>query len=139
ALAAIGQRATGVVVEGVKPALRTRIAAAVHARGPLWLRQRRSGALAELSVGHVDAMESYHAGYLPARAETALVPVAIRVAVFCVDWVAGLVLLLTAPLVPMFMMLVGWGAEAAGRRQLVALSRAGAHFADRLRGLDLIR
>ena len=139
ALAAAGQHATAAVAEGVKPVLRARIAAAVHARGPLWLRRRRSGALAELSVGHVDAMEGYYAGYLPARVETALVPPAILVAVSCADWVAGLVLLLTAPLVPVFMMLAGWGAEAAGRRQLVALSRAGAHFADRLRGLDLIR
>ena len=139
ALTAVGQRAAASVAEGVKPALRARIAAAVHARGPSWLRGQRSGALAELSVGHVDALDGYYAGYLPARAETMLVPIAILVAVFCVDWVAGLVLLVTAPLVPVFMMLVGWGAEAAGRRQLVALSRAGAHFADRLRGLDLIR
>jgi ATP-binding cassette, subfamily C, bacterial CydD len=138
-LAGIGQHASIDVVEGVRPLLRARIAAAVHARGPLWLRRRHGGALAELSVGHVDAMEGYYAGYLPARTETAWVPVAILAAVMWADWIAGLVLLLTAPLIPVFMMLAGWGAEAAGRRQLGALARAGAHFADRLRGLDLIR
>jgi ATP-binding cassette, subfamily C, bacterial CydD len=138
-LAGIGQRASIDVVEGVRPLLRARIAAAAHARGPLWLRRRRGGALAELSIGHVDAMEDYYAGYLPARTETKWVPVAILAAVMWADWIAGLVLLLTAPLIPLFMMLAGWGAEAAGRRQLGALARAGAHFADRLRGLDLIR
>lgn len=139
ALGAFAQHASIDVVEGVRLRLRSRIASAVHARGPLWLRGQRSGALAELSVGHVDAMEGYYAGYLPARAEAIFVPPVILVAVFCVDWIAGLVLLFTAPLVPLFMMLAGWGAEAAGRRQLLALARAGAHFADRLRGLDLIR
>ena len=49
------------------------------------------------------------------------------------------VLLLTMPLVPIFMMLVGWGAQAASQRQLQALTRMGGHFADRLRGLGLIR
>lgn len=138
-LAGVGQRASVDVVEGVRSALRLRIAAAVQARGLLWLRRQRSGALAELSVGHVDATEGYYAGYLPARTETMWVPVAILAAVMLADWIAGLILLLTAPLIPLFMMLVGWGAEAAGRRQLGALARAGAHFADRLRGLDLIR
>src|SRR5690606_9853445 len=66
-------------------------------------------------------------------------PAALLLAVFAADWVAGLLLLFTAPLVPLFQMLVGWGAEAAGRSQLQALARAGAHFGDRLRGLDLVR
>jgi len=111
----------------------------VLARGPHWVGQRRKGALVELSMAHVDALDGYFAGYLPARTEVAWVPAALLACVFAVDWMAGLVLLLTAPMVPVFMMLVGWGAEAAGRGQLLALARAGAHFGDRLRGLDLIR
>ncbi|KAF1710454.1 thiol reductant ABC exporter subunit CydD [Pseudoxanthomonas kalamensis DSM 18571] len=139
ALGHAAQRLAATVAEALKSGLRTRLAAAVLARGPLWLRGQRSGALAELSVAHVDATEGHYTGFLPARTEAVWVPLPILLAVFAVDWVAGLVLLLTAPLVPVFMMLVGWGAEAAGRRQLLALARAGAHFADRLRGLDLIR
>ncbi|TDK32900.1 thiol reductant ABC exporter subunit CydD [Luteimonas terrae] len=133
------QRVQADVVESVLARMRVDIATAIAARGPVWLRGRRSGALVALSTSHVDATANYFGGYLVARAETLLVPVAILVAVFCVDWVVGLLLLLTAPLAPMFMMLIGMGAETAGRRQLVALARAGAHFTDRLRGLDLIR
>lgn len=134
-----GQRLQADVVESVIAHLRAGLAGAVAARGPVWLRGRRSGALVALSTGHVDATAGYYGGYLVARAEIALVPVAILVAVFAADWIVGLVLLLTAPLAPIFMMLIGKGAESAGRRQLAALARAGAHFTDRLRGLDLIR
>lgn len=134
-----GQRLQADVVESVIAHLRAGLAGAVAARGPVWLRSRRSGALVALSTGHVDATAGYYGGYLVARAEIALVPVAILVAVFAADWIVGLVLLLTAPLAPIFMMLIGKGAESAGRRQLAALARAGAHFTDRLRGLDLIR
>lgn len=134
-----GQRLQADVVESVIAHLRAGLAGAVSARGPVWLRSRRSGALVALSTGHVDATAGYYGGYLVARAEIALVPVAILIAVFAADWIVGLVLLLTAPLAPIFMMLIGKGAESAGRRQLAALARAGAHFTDRLRGLDLIR
>lgn len=138
-LAWSGQRLQADVVESVLARLRVGLATAVADRGPLWLRGQRSGALVALSTGHVDATAGYYGGYLTARAETMAVPLAILAAVFAVDWIVGLVLLLTAPLAPFFMMLIGMGAETAGRRQLAALARAGAHFTDRLRGLDLIR
>lgn len=139
ALVRYAQAAAATVAESVKARLRTRLAQQSLARGPLWLRGRRKGALVELSMGQVDALDGYYAGYLPARAEVMSVPVALLVAVAAADWVAGLLLLLTAPMIPLFQMLVGWGTEAAGRSQLQALARASAHFADRLRGLDLVR
>ncbi len=134
-----GQRASADVVETTVERMRTGLARAAIARGPVWLRGQRSGALVALSTGHVEATAPYYGGYLVARAEVACVPVVVLAAVFAADWIVGLVLLLTAPLAPVFMMLIGMGAETAGRRQLAALARAGAHFTDRLRGLDLIR
>lgn len=135
----LGQYVGAGVVEAVQARMRVDIATALHAHGPAWLRQRHGSTLAESSLGHVDATEGYYAGYLPARAECLWVPLPILLMVFMVDWVAGLALLSTVPLILLFMLLVGRGAEAAGRAQLQALARAGAHFADRLRGLDLIR
>lgn len=126
-------------VEAIRADLRSGLIRRLLAHGPLWLRQRRSGQLAELMGTHADAVEGYFGGYLLARAEVVAVPLALLAAVFCVDRVAGAVLLVTLPLIPVFMMLVGWGAEAASRRQLKALARMGGHFADRLRGLGVIR
>ena len=138
-LARVAQGAAASVAEAIKLRLRAKLAEQALARGPLWLRGGRKGALVELSMAQVEALDGHYAGYLPARAEVVCVPVVLLLAVSMADWVAGLLLLLTAPLVPLFQMLVGWGAEAAGRGQLQALARAGAHFGDRLRGLDLMR
>ncbi|MCH6483860.1 thiol reductant ABC exporter subunit CydD [Pseudoxanthomonas sp. LH2527] len=126
-------------VERIRIDLRARIARGLVARGPVWVRSQQSGALAERMGAHVDALEGYFGGFVPLRAEIVGVPLAILLAAFVVDRTVGLVLLLTMPLVPAFMMLVGWGAQAASQRQLQALTRMGGHFADRLRGLGLIR
>jgi len=138
-LARVGQDAAGDVAEAARHALRGRLWRSMQAHGPRWPRARRSGALAELPMGHAGAAGGYHAGYRLARAEVSAVPVMLLMAVFMADPVPGLLLLLAAPLVPAFMVLVGWGAEAASREQLDALARMGGRFADRLRGLGLIR
>lgn len=133
------RRLADLAVERIRIDLRARIARGIVARGPVWVRSQQSGALAERMGAHVDALEGYFGGFVPLRAEVVGVPLAILLAVFFVDRTVGLVLLLTMPLVPVFMMLVGWGAQAASQRQLQALTRMGGHFADRLRGLGLIR
>ncbi|PPU20336.1 thiol reductant ABC exporter subunit CydD [Xanthomonas arboricola] len=138
-LNAWAQSLTGEVADVARRELRARIARRLVQHGPVWLRRQRSGELGELSLAHTDALEGYFVGYQLARIEMLLVPPLILIAVFSVDWVVGLVLLATAPLIPFFMMLVGWGAEAAGRDQLSELARMGGHFADRLKGLGLLR
>lgn len=138
-LGACAQRAAGEVADAAKFELRRRVYRRLLQRGPLWLRGQRNGELGELLLAHGDALDGYYAGYQPARLEVSVVPLLILLAVGWSDWVVGLLLLCTAPLVPIFMMLVGWGAEAAGRRQLRELARMGGHFADRLKGLGLLR
>ena len=135
----ISRRLADAAVETIRVDLRSGLIRRLLGHGPLWLRQHRSGELAELMGTHADAMEGYFGGYLLARAEVIAVPLALLAAVFCVDRVVGTILLATLPLIPVFMMLVGWGAEAASRQQLKALARMGGHFADRLRGLGVIR
>ncbi|QNH12525.1 ATP-binding cassette domain-containing protein [Xanthomonas sp. SI] len=138
-LGACAQRAAGDVADAAKFELRRRVYRRLLQRGPLWLRGQRNGELGELLLAHGDALDGYYAGYQPARLEVSVVPLLILLTVGWSDWVVGLLLLFTAPLVPIFMMLVGWGAEAAGRRQLRELARMGGHFADRLKGLGLLR
>ncbi|UYK78750.1 thiol reductant ABC exporter subunit CydD [Xanthomonas sacchari] len=138
-LGVAAQRAAGDVADAAKLELRRRVYRQLLQRGPLWLRGQRNGELGELLLAHGDALDGYYAGYRPARWEVSVVPLLIVLAVAWSDWVVGLILLFTAPLVPIFMMLVGWGAEAAGRRQLRELARMGGHFADRLKGLGLLR
>jgi len=133
------QAAAGDVADAARLALRERVYQRLLGRGPLWLRQQRTGELGELMLAHSDAIENYYSGYQPVRIEVVVVPLLIAIAVAWTDWVIALILLFTAPLVPFFMMLVGWGAEAAGRAQLGELARMSGHFADRIKGLGLLR
>ena len=133
------QAAAGDVADAARLALRERVYQRLLGRGPLWLRQQRTGELGELMLAHADAIENYYSGYQPVRIEVVVVPLLIAIAVAWTDWVIALILLFTAPLVPFFMMLVGWGAEAAGRAQLGELARMSGHFADRIKGLGLLR
>ena len=138
-LASGTQGAAGRVADAAKLAMRQRIYRQLHGNGPLWLRGQRGGELGELMLSHTEAVDGYYAGFLPVRTEMVVVPLAIAVAVASVNWVIAVILLFTGPLVPVFMMLVGWGAEAAGRDQLKQMARLGGHFADRLKGLGLLR
>jgi len=138
-LGSVTQAAAGDVADAARLALRERVYRRLLGRGPLWLRQQRTGELGELMLAHADAIENYYAGYQPVRIEVVVVPLLIALAVAWTDWVVALILVFTAPLVPFFMMLVGWGAEAAGRAQLGELARMSGHFADRIKGLGLLR
>ncbi|TDB26927.1 thiol reductant ABC exporter subunit CydD [Stenotrophomonas sp. ATCM1_4] len=138
-LGGLTQSAAGDVADSARLALREQVYRRLMARGPLWQRRQRSGELGELLLAHGDAIEGYYAGFQPVRVEVVVVPLLIAVAVAWVDWVVAVIFLFTAPLVPFFMMLVGWGAEAAGRAQLGELARMSGHFADRIKGLGLLR
>jgi len=102
---------------------------------PDWSAERASGAVSAAIVDQADALEGFLGRFLPAMIQATLLPVAFAVVVMPIDWVAGLLLFVTAPLIPVFMSLAGWGAEAAKRSEAVAFARLSAYFADRLRGI----
>ncbi|MCK9530166.1 MAG: thiol reductant ABC exporter subunit CydD [Gammaproteobacteria bacterium] len=123
----------------VKLALRQRLYRHVQALGPAFLHGERSGELSSLLVDGVEKLEAYYARFLPHMAITALVPLAILAFVFPLDWVSGLVMLLTAPLIPLFMILIGKGAERLNQKQWRQLARMSAHFLDVIQGLTTLK
>lgn len=125
--------------ESVKFRLRTALVGNLLGRKPVWTAARPSGALSGLVVEQVDALEGYLVRYLPAMVQAAVLPIAFAVVLLPVDWVVGLLFLVTAPVIPVFMALAGWGAEAASRAQANALARLSGRFADRLRGLVTLK
>jgi ATP-binding cassette subfamily C protein CydD len=134
-----GERAGADAAERIKRHVRQSLFARMVAKGPYWSRGKASGELASAVVDQVEALDGFFAKYLPAMAAAAMLPVAFSVLLLPVDVVAGLVLLITAPLIPLFMALVGWGAEGASRRHLRAFARLSGFFADRLRGLSTLK
>ena len=119
--------------------LRGELLAHIQRLGPLWLRGQQRGDLVNSLVNGIEALEAYFARYLPTARVTALVPAAILLAVFPVDWISGTILLLTAPLIPLFMWLVGRGAEDMNQQQWLRLARLSARFLDTLQGLSTLR
>lgn len=135
----VGERAGASAAESIKRQVREALFARLLARGPQWSRGQASGELASAMIEQVEALDGFFAKYLPAMGAAAILPVAFSVIVLPFDVVSGLLLLVTAPLIPLFMALVGWGAEAASRRHLQAFGRLSGFFADRLRGLATLK
>jgi ATP-binding cassette subfamily C protein CydD len=134
-----GERAGADASERIKRHVRQSLFKRLLMQGPNWSRGKASGELASAVVDQVEALDGFFAKYLPAMAAAAMLPVAFSVVLFPVDVIAGLVLLITAPLIPLFMALVGWGAQGASRRHLRAFARLSGFFADRLRGLSTLK
>ena len=123
----------------VKLALRDRVYRHMQAAGPSWLAGQRSGALAEDLTRGVEGLEAYYARYLPAMTLTALIPLAILLVVLPLDWLSGLVLLVTAPMIPLFMVLIGRSVETLNQQQWRTLARMGAHFLDVIQGITTLK
>ena len=119
--------------------LRARLLTRAQALGPLGLRAQASGDLITRLVDGVDAVLPYFVRYLPQVSTAALVPLLLALFVFPADWISGLILLLTAPLIPFFIVLVGNAAERASRQRYAQLTRLGAAFMDALGGLSTLR
>ncbi|MCX7707500.1 MAG: ABC transporter transmembrane domain-containing protein, partial [Anaerolineae bacterium] len=123
----------------VKRTLRARLMAHLLALGPAYTRGERTGELVNTATEGVETLDAYFSQYLPQVALAAIVPLAFLVVVFPRDPLSGVVLLLTAPLIPLFMVLIGSVADALTRRQWNALSRMSAHFLDVLQGLTTLK
>ncbi len=144
----VGVRALlGYVAEVAGSAAAERIMARVRiglfshmlAQSPQWSRSRASGALNAAIVDQTDALEPFFSKFLPAMAQATILPLAFAAIVLPVDVTIGMLLLVTAPLIPVFMALAGWGAEAAKRSEAAAFTRLSAYFSDRLRGLVTLK
>ena len=132
----IGARAIAV---RVKSDLRRRLFAHIQALGPLYVRGQRAGELTAAAVEGVEALDPYFSQFLPQVLVTALVPLTILLFVFPQDWPSGAVMLLTVPMIPLFMVLIGKGAEFATRRQYRMLGQLSAQLLDTLYGLTTLK
>ncbi|MGL6513802.1 heme ABC transporter permease/ATP-binding protein CydD [Aeromonas hydrophila] len=123
----------------VRQAIRELVLTRLGRLGPAYIQRRPAGSWASLLLEQIENMQDFFSRYLPQMAIAVFIPVVILVAVFPVNWAAGLILLGTAPLIPLFMILVGVGAADANRRNFQALARLSGHFLDRLKGLRTLQ
>ncbi|MEZ9398713.1 cysteine/glutathione ABC transporter permease/ATP-binding protein CydD [Vibrio splendidus] len=107
--------------------------------GPAYIKGKPAGTWATLLLEQVEDMQDFFSRYLPQMSLSVMIPFIILVVVFPVNWAAGLIFLVTAPLVPLFMALVGMKAADANRKNFKALQRLSGHFYDRLQSMTTIR
>ncbi|MFJ5876349.1 thiol reductant ABC exporter subunit CydD [Streptomyces sp. NPDC093088] len=123
----------------VKSELRGRLLVRAAALGPGWLGGQRTGSLIALATRGVDALDDYFARYLPQLGLAVVVPVAVLARIVTEDWVSAAIIVVTLPLIPLFMILIGWYTQARMDRQWKLLSRLSGHFLDVVAGLPTLK
>ncbi|MFE9862857.1 thiol reductant ABC exporter subunit CydD [Streptomyces sp. NPDC005506] len=123
----------------VKSELRRRLLDRAAELGPDWLSGQRTGSLVALATRGVDALDDYFARYLPQLGLAVVVPVAVLARIVTEDWVSAAIIVVTLPLIPLFMILIGWATQSRMDRQWQLLSRLSGHFLDVVAGLPTLK
>jgi len=119
--------------------LRAAVVAALAARSPLDRSRPASGLAASALAEQAETVVPYLVRYQSARWRVRVVPLLILLCVAPLSWVAALVLVVAAPMIPLFMAIVGWRAKAASEAQMLEAGGMNAFLLDRLRGLSTLR
>ncbi|MFH9061111.1 thiol reductant ABC exporter subunit CydD [Streptomyces coeruleorubidus] len=123
----------------VKSELRGRLLERAAQLGPGWLSGQRTGSLVALATRGVDALDDYFSRYLPQLGLAVVVPVAVLARIVTEDWVSAAIIVGTLPLIPVFMVLIGWATQSRMDRQWQLLSRLSGHFLDVVAGLPTLK
>ncbi|GKX50908.1 cysteine/glutathione ABC transporter membrane protein/ATP-binding protein [Budvicia aquatica] len=123
----------------IRQRIRRQVLDKLEQLGPAWIQGKPAGSWATMILEQIEDMQEFYSRYQPQMMLAVIIPLLILVAVFPINWAAGIILFTTAPLIPLFMALVGMGAADANRRNFIALARLSGNFLDRLRGMDTLR
>lgn len=119
--------------------IRSAVLDKLYELGPAFIKGKPAGSWASIVLEQVEDLHDFYARYLPQMLLAGFVPATILAVVFPLNWAAGLIFLCTAPLIPIFMILVGMGAASANRKNFSALEKLSGHFMDRLKGLSTLK
>ena len=134
-----GEAAALRAAAAVKSQLRRKLTGHSLRLGPAWLGGQQPGQIAALATRGLDGLDPWFARYLPQLVLSVLVPAAVLATVTAVDWISGLVIAVTLPLIPAFAALVGLHTRAQTRRQWRLLAQLSGHFLDVVQGLPTLK
>ncbi|GAB3540085.1 thiol reductant ABC exporter subunit CydD [Arthrobacter tecti] len=146
-LAGVGLRAVAVWLQqgtahrlayGVKERLRRQALERVLADGGPADSGEGTGALGVLLTRGLDGLDKYHTQYLPALITCAVVPLMIGARILAADWVSAVVIVVTIPLIPVFMVLIGWHTQERTSEARASLDRLSNHLLELARGLPAL-
>ncbi|ARH92237.1 ABC transporter [Streptomyces sp. MOE7] len=101
--------------------------------------EMRTGELTTLATRGIDALDDYFSRYLPQLGLAVVVPVAVLARIVTGDWISALTIVLTLPLIPLFMVLIGWATQSRMDHQWRLLARLSGHFLDVVEGLPTLK
>jgi len=127
------------VASGVKQRLRAACVDRLRVIGPLGLSSMPAGEAAHTAVDAVEGLDAYYSKYLPQRAMASLLPFTILAVVFPLDWISGLILVLTAVFLPLSMIVIGEESHERNRKLWGKLAHMSGRFLDVLQGLTTVR
>lgn len=123
----------------IRHSIRQQLITKIEKEGPVAIYHHTGGGLSTLLIEQIEDLHDFYARYLPQMQLSMMIPIIIVAVILPFNWTAALILMATAPLIPIFMILVGMGAADVNRRNFKALTYLSGHFLDRLKGLTTIR
>ena len=139
ALTLIGQEwFSSIAAARVKKQLRASLLAQIGQKQG-WLARQSSVELNLLLTTGLDSLDAYFAKFLPQVVYTAIATPMFVIFIFSQDWLSAVIILVTLPLIPLFMIFIGWATAKVQAKQLSALTALSQHFVDALRGLTTLR
>lgn len=123
----------------VQGGLRAKIIAKLAKLAPTQLDKLQQGKILGLLYDGVDTVENYFSGYLPQLYKAVFIPLLFLVVVFPRDFISGVIMLVTIPLIPMFMILIGKWTKRESVRQWIVLTKFSAYLEDVLEGLMTLK
>lgn len=131
----LAERRAAAAAAQVKERVRSRLYPHLLNLGPTGVSGEETGAMVEAVTTAVEGLEPYISRFIPHLVLAGLLPFVALCVVLPSEWRSGLVLLFSAPFIPLFMVLIGRGSESLNRRQWGRLSRMAGHLLDLVQGL----
>lgn len=119
--------------------VRASLLSAIGRLGPAWLAAHSTAEVTVTAGRGLDALDGYFARYLPQLIMTAIATPLIVLVMLVSDPTSGVIVIVTLPLIPLFMVLVGWATQAAQQRQWLTLGRLSRAFLDIVNGLSTLK
>ena len=139
ALAYISERLAFKSSAAAKSQLRLGVLEHVMRLGPVWLSRQNSAELTQLTTRGVDGLDAYFSRYLPQLVLAVMVPLCVGLVILTQDLLAAVIVLVTVPLIPVFMILIGLYTQGRVDKQWSTLSRLSGHFVDVVAGMSTLK
>ena len=101
--------------------------------------QGQSGQKVSVMMDAVDEVDSYFSSYIPQLFQASIIPIMILVVIFTEHLATGIIILITAPFIPIFMVVIGFKTKDKSEEQLDKMAGFSGKFLDTLQGLTTIK